>query len=323
MRISECIADYFKRKRALGFAFETGEVSLRAFSRFVSDPPVQEISTHQILDFLNSRDSTAATWRAKHRELRRFFEFWADRGLILPLVMPHLRPVDRQVSVPFIYTRTEVRALIQGTRGNQANQLCAVSDQTFRAALLVLYGTGATTREIFRLKRDNLDLKRSLICVCGDRMIQSRQIPIGRDVRELLSNYLQSEERRWASCSEVFVSRRGGPLQAYWMSQNFVRLRGRAGILRRDAGSPRPRMRDLRPTFAVHRIASWIKEGADLNRMLPALSAYMGLAGVTSTHRYLFLTPERFKTQLDRLSPRKGRKHWRDDLELMKFLANL
>jgi integrase/recombinase XerD len=82
-------------------------------------------------------------------------------------------------------------------------------------------------------------------------------------------------------------------------------------------------MRDLRQTFAVHRIASWIKEGADLNRMLPALSAYMGLAGVVSTQRFLFLTPERFKRELDKLSPLKGRKHWRDDPALMTFLASL
>jgi len=68
-------------------------------------------------------------------------------------------------------------------------------------------------------------------------------------------------------------------------------------------------MRDLRFTFAIHRIAAWIKEGADLNRMLPALSANMGLSRVTAIERYLTLTPERFKIELNKLSPQKGRKH--------------
>ncbi len=82
-------------------------------------------------------------------------------------------------------------------------------------------------------------------------------------------------------------------------------------------------MHDLRHTFAVHRITSWIKHGAELNRMLPALAVYMGQSGLGSTERYLSLTPERFRTQLMKLSPAKAQKRWRDDAALMKFLADL
>src|ERR1700722_15198111 len=46
-----------------------------------------------------------------------------------------------------------------------------------------------------------------------------------------------------------------------------------------------------------------IKGGADLNRMLPALAAYMGLVGLTATERYMALTPERFRKELSKLSP--------------------
>jgi integrase/recombinase XerD len=87
--------------------------------------------------------------------------------------------------------------------------------------------------------------------------------------------------------------------------------------------SCQPRMHDLRHTFAVHRITGWIKHGANLNRMMPALAVYLGQSGLGSTERYLSLTPERFRTQLDKLSPRRGRKRWRDDPALMKFLAEL
>ena len=62
---------------------------------------------------------------------------------------------------------------------------------------------------------------------------------------------------------------------------------------------------------------------ADLNRMLPALAAYMEQMGVGSTERNLSLTPERCRTQLDKLSPMRERRRWRDDMALMKFLAKL
>jgi integrase/recombinase XerD len=84
-----------------------------------------------------------------------------------------------------------------------------------------------------------------------------------------------------------------------------------------------PRVDDLRYTFAVHRITAWIENGADLNRMLPALAAYMGQVGLGSTGRYLFMTPERFRKNLDQLSPMHGKGRWRDDRELMQFLSNL
>jgi hypothetical protein len=57
--------------------------------------------------------------------------------------------------------------------------------------------------------------------------------------------------------------------------------------------------------------------------MIPALSAYIGQVGLGSTHRYLSLTPERFRTQLDKLSPRRGKKQWRNNPALMNFLTEL
>jgi integrase len=239
------------------------------------------------------------------------------------LLMPQRRLPDHQVFHSLIYTHTEIRALIQATCGNQKNPLCAVSEQTLRTVLLALYGTGTTTGEIIKLKCGDVDLKRRTMSVCGDRIVQRRTIPISNDVRSLLHNYLRSRERRSFGGAYVFVSTSGNPLRDHWMVKNFVRLRARSGISRHDMGYREPQMRDFRSTFAVHRIAAWIKEGVDLNRMLPALSAYMGLSGVTAIERYLSLTPERFKKQLNKLSPQRGRKHWRDDAGLMKFLSEL
>ena len=57
--------------------------------------------------------------------------------------------------------------------------------------------------------------------------------------------------------------------------------------------------------------------------MVPPLAAYMGLVGLTSTDRYLRLTPGRFRFQLNILSPRRGGKRWGDDPRLMSFLSEL
>ena len=82
-------------------------------------------------------------------------------------------------------------------------------------------------------------------------------------------------------------------------------------------------MKDLRPTFAVHRIKSWIRNGADLNRLLPALSVYMGHGGLYAAQKYLVMTPERFRSQLNKLTSVRRKGHWKEDRELIAFLGSL
>ena len=66
-----------------------------------------------------------------------------------------------------------------------------------------------------------------------------------------------------------------------------------AGIVR-DDGHVISLMHDLRHPSAVHRLTAWIKRGADLNRMVPALSAYMGKFA-SAQRTAMSLTPERFR----------------------------
>jgi integrase len=67
----------------------------------------------------------------------------------------------------------------------------------------------------------------------------------------------------------------------------FRKLRRLAGIQRDDCAIYQPRMHDLRATFAVHRLTSWLRQDADLNRLIRTLSAYMGQCGLGSTEHYL------------------------------------
>jgi hypothetical protein len=67
-----------------------------------------------------------------------------------------------------------------------------------------------------------------------------------------------------------------------------------------------------------------LTDRSPMNRLLPALAAYIGLVGVGSTELYLSMTSEGFRKQLVKLSPQRPKKRrWRHDPALMKFLAEL
>ena len=51
-------------------------------------------------------------------------------------------------------------------------------------------------------------------------------------------------------------------------------------------------MRHKRHTFAVHRLTEWYRQNADVQRLLPALSTYLGHVDLSATQRYLTMTPE-------------------------------
>jgi integrase len=51
-------------------------------------------------------------------------------------------------------------------------------------------------------------------------------------------------------------------------------------------------MHDLRHTAAVHRVIAWYRSGQDVQRLLPQLATYLGHVEISSTQRYLQMTPE-------------------------------
>jgi len=66
----------------------------------------------------------------------------------------------------------------------------------------------------------------------------------------------------------------------------------KAAVSRHDGGRYQPRLHDLRHTWAVHRLVAWYQDGADVQRLLPALATYLGHVHIAATQCYLTMTPE-------------------------------
>jgi integrase len=59
-------------------------------------------------------------------------------------------------------------------------------------------------------------------------------------------------------------------------------------------GRVRPRLYDLRHTFACRRLLAWYRDGIDFDQAIDRLSTYLGHAKVTDTYWYLEGIPELF-----------------------------
>jgi integrase len=138
----------------------------------------------------------------------------------------------------------------------------------------------------------DLDLTLDLVTIRDTKFYKSRLVPLGPDLARLVREYLHQPGRRNQPYRLLFQAKSGGPLAVQVADTSFSRLRRIAGIERRDDSYFQPRLHDLRHTFAVHRLTEWYRQNADVQRLLPALSTYLGHVSLSATQRYLTMTPE-------------------------------
>jgi integrase/recombinase XerD len=322
MTLGEASGQYIAKRQASGCAFDSGRKTLQAFSRFTGDIPLCQVHPDHVLCYLNKTITSNITWRTKYWTIRRFFEHFVHRGIVSGFIMPLAKPNVRQTFIPYIYTQSEIRLLLEACKSDQRSIL-SISPLCSSAMLVFLYATGACIGEASRILLSDLDLEGYSITLKNARSRRHRTVPLGGDVVEYLRPYVAWRSEINCANQALFVTKSGVTVSTQRFGNAFGIFRRIADLHRRDGTDRKPRAEDLRHTFAVHRIDKWIREGADLNRMLPALAAYMGQNGLGATNRYLFMTPERFRKDLDKLSPLGGHGGWCEDRKLMSVLSEL
>jgi integrase len=157
----------------------------------------------------------------------------------------------------------------------------------------LLASTGLRLSEACRLHRRDVDLRGGLLTVRKGKFGKSRLVPLHPTAVEALTRYAaQRDAFRSARRSEFFFfTDRASALTRKTVETTFSGVRHRLGWTAYGRAG-RPRIHDLRHTFAVRRLLRWYEEGADVNRKILALATYLGHAKVTDTYWYLSAVPE-------------------------------
>jgi integrase len=164
---------------------------------------------------------------------------------------------------------------------------------TYTTLIGLLAATGMRIGEALRLEPDDIDHADAVIVIRESKFGKSRLVPVVAETIAALDNYLGVRDqllRVEPTTGRVFVSSRGGPLIYPVVQQVFRDMCDRNGI---GAEAPRrPRVHDLRHTFAVTVLTGWYRDGDNIEARLPALSTYLGHHDPRSTYWYLSAAPE-------------------------------
>jgi integrase/recombinase XerD len=324
VKLRECIELYIDMKHKNGHPYIHSAERLRRFAIKTGDIQLGAVTVQHVAKFIESPGASAITQQSKYGLLRNFFKHCKGRYAMGEIPMPPQPPEPLPSPfAPRVCSRDEIRSLLRAIRPAQADAQCVISARTFRTFLLFSYATGALLSEVQWMLLKDVDLKRKRVTIRNGSFDRVRTIPIGSDLHKILTGYIAFRNKQNGCNTEfLFLDKNGRALNWRIIQITFNRIRKTAGLSASDVSNP-PRMHDLRNAFVVHRLSAWSKRGTDLRGMVPALAAYMGLVGLSSTERYLRLTPERFRHQLNLLSPKRGRGRWGDNPNLMKFLAQL
>jgi integrase/recombinase XerD len=296
-----CVEVYIERKRATGLIYRASAKLLWRFAHFVGNVDIASITEHQLEQFLSRNALSNNTWRRYVSYLSRFFVYWFARRQLKHIPKATQKPATKTAFFPFVYSRSEIRRLMDAIPACVRYPRCAMDAETLRTILLLVYGTGMRIGLVLGLSHSNVDLERKTIHIQSEYPQLSRDIPIGSDVACLLRRYLEDSRRAtFGSDRALFLTVKGEPVRYAVVGHAFQQLRKLTGVSRLNSYY-QPRIHDLRHSFAVHSIANWRNEDLSLEKMLPMLAAYMGNVNLEGFERYLELAPSSFQNQLGKL----------------------
>jgi site-specific recombinase XerD len=277
----------------MGQKFNTCAHVLKAFCRAVGvETDIAEVDRKRVLSFFGA--PLTCYWHRKYHTMAPFYRYALSRGYVSTSPLPATIPKIPPQFVPYIYSDEDVRRLLNATVSYRRVHIL-LEPHTFRAILLLLYGAGLRISEALSLTIADADLLESVLQIRETKFYKSRLVPIGTDLRRAMAEY--AALRREAGHSEMpdspfFPGKKGNQLTIPTVQQAFRSLRAHAGIHRLDGARFQPRLHDLRHAFAVNRLVAWYQADADVGRLLPKLSTYMGHISLSSTQRYLTMTPK-------------------------------
>jgi len=297
--LTSLLGDYLRVRRALGFKLEGSEVLLTQFLAYLHEHDADTITIEHALGFATAPAGAAPRWHALRLSAIRCFARWAAASDPRIQVPPgRLLPARPTRAAPYIYRDDQIQALLAA-----ADQLQpAIRAATIHTLIALMASTGIRTGEALALDVTSLDPAAGTLLVTG-KYGKTRLLPLHPSVATGLTGYLDTRARLLpaGACPALLISSTGRRLPPSTVHPTFRAVVHAAGI---DPGSGacRPRLHDLRHTFAVTTMLEAYRSGADPATVLPILATWLGHADPADTYWYLTGTSELLAAAADRLA---------------------
>lgn len=298
-RLRRYAADYLRLRRSLGYKLVEHERFLNQFLDYLERGRATTITAENALAWATLPVGTSPRWHGGRLSAVRGFARWAhafDADIQVPPT--GVLPMRTERATPYLYSDHQIDALMSAAAGLAP----AVRAATFQTLIGLLAVTGMRAGEAVRADLADLDLDGGTLTVKGTKFGKSRLLPLHPTAVDALRSYLTLRRAAaLAGTTALLVSVAGTRLTYSNAQAVFKKLTAQAGVTPRSAAC-RPRMTDLRHSFAVNTLLDAYRSGADVGERLPMLSTYLGHTEPANTYWYLHAAPELLAFAADRLA---------------------
>jgi len=297
--LHEAVGDYLAIRRAMGFKLYNHARLLPRFAAFLEERGAATVTTELAVAWARlPADQHPNLW-AKRLSIARLFAAYMQTLDPATEVPPaDLLPLRQRRATPYLYRDDEIAALLAAA-GRLGPALRALTHRTLIALLAV---TGLRIGEAVGLDRGDVDVAGGLLVVRNGKFGKARELPLHPTAVRALRGYLRERDRLCPlpATPALFVTHQAGRLRTGRAQTTFRALVVAAGLEPRS-GSCRPRLHDLRHTFAVRTLLDAYRSGGDVRARLALLSTYLGHADPRDTYWYLSAAPELLAVAAERL----------------------
>lgn len=284
------LADYLALRRALGYRLERPEKLLNQFLDHLEQHGQEVITVAAALDWAQLSAGAAANWWAyRLGVVRGFASYLHAIDPVHEVPATGLLPQRPLRATPYLYSDAEIVELIAAT----ATLRTPLRRATFATLIGLLATTGMRIGEAISLDRGDVDLAGGRLTIRFGKFGKTRELALHASTIEVLRTYRRLRDRSAPSTGTpaFFVSTAGTRLLYCNVHHAFHRLVQHVGLIPRSA-SCRPRIHDLRHTFAVKTMLDAYAAGEDGQTRLTLLSTWLGHVHPRHTYWYLSAAPE-------------------------------
>jgi integrase len=288
--LREGLADYLALRRALGYRLARPEKLLSQFLDHLEQAGEARITVAAVLDWARLPAASDSNWWAyRLSTVRGFATYLHSLDPAHEVPAAELLPQRPHRASPYLYSDAEIAALIAATSSLRT----PLRRATFATLIGLLAVTGIRVGEAIALDRGDVNLPAGRLVVRHGKFGKIRELALHPTTIDALRRYQRLRDRLAprTGTPALLVSTAGTRLLYCNVHHAFHRLVGLAGLTPR-AGSCRPRIHDLRHSFAVAAMLDAYAAGQDGQTRLTLLSTWLGHVHPASTYWYLSASPE-------------------------------
>lgn len=279
------VNSYLALRRTAGFAMSNAEYLLRSFARFAAARGERHVRATTLIDWASQGPSVAQ----RHARYQAVCKFASQLRLEDPgheLPPPSYFGYKKTRRVPHIYSPDEIRRLMLASSGLTPRD--TLRPHTYTTLIGLLAATGMRVSEALGLRVG--DVTSEGLLIRKTKFQKTRLVPLHDTAWAALRSYLERRLAVHPGGVHVFVGSNGQPLTYRAVYPVFGTVLKAAGV--QGSHGHRPRLHELRHTFAVRALESAPAGRQRIGQHMVALATYLGHVNIDATYWYLQTTAE-------------------------------